>query len=101
MSKTEDCEVLWNYLPAGDVYALVELDEDLLEFFNLVGEYSQLIISKNNPKNAYVIQGEVVFINHVTQEVYWTQETACVLNEDIISYYKEPLLCLQQPLCLT
>ena len=97
----EECEVVWNYLPAGTIYALVELDEDLLEFFNLTGQYSQLVISSNNPANAYVIQGEVVFINHVTQELHWTNNSVCVQNADIISYNTEPLQCIQSQIRLT
>ena len=96
----EDCDITWHYLPAGDIYALVELDEDLLEFFDLTGDYSQLVLSSGNPANAYVIQGDVVFINNDTLEIHHTNNSICVLNQDILAYYKEPLQCLQSQIRL-
>jgi len=97
----EYCDVTWNYLPAGDIYALVELDEDLLEFFELTGNYSQLVMSSDNPTNVYVIQGEVVFINNDNLELHYTNNSVCVLNQDILAYYKEPLQCVQSQALLT
>lgn len=96
----EECEVLWNYLPEGDIYALVETDEDMLEFLNLDINQTQIVMSKDNPKNTYVLQGQVIFIHNVTGVVTITTESVCVQNKDIIDYYKEPLVCIQSQLYL-
>lgn len=96
----EECEILWNYLPEGDIYALVETDEDMLEFLNLDINQTQIVMSKDNPKNTYVIQGQVIFIHNVTGIVTITTESVCVQNTDIIDYYKEPLVCIQSQLYL-
>ena len=85
--KPIDVEILWNYLPKGNIFALVETNEDLAEFFNLVpAEHHQLVLSKDNPENAYVIQGQVVFVNKLTQDVFYTNESVCVANQDILHY---------------
>ena len=82
-----EAEVLWNYLPQGSLYALIETDKDLAEFFELVPEeHHQLVISNGNPENAYVIQGQVVFVNKRTQDVFYTNESVCVANQDILHY---------------
>lgn len=82
-----EAEVLWNYLPQGNLYALIETDKDLAEFFNLIPEENhQLVISKDNPKNAYVIQGQVVFVNKRTQNIFYTNESVCIANQDILHY---------------
>lgn len=72
-----DTEILKNYLPAGEFLAVVNqdsFDDNVFEYY--FGEekdktnFLEIMFVKNNPENAYVIQGEVVFVEVVDSRDY-------------------------------
>jgi len=89
-------EILKNYLPEGSFAVLVHPDsfdenifETYLEYEGLdldeadKKEWLEVLLVDNSPAGAYVIQGQVLFANKVTEQVILTNDTAVKQSEDV------------------
>jgi len=95
-------------LPDKNIIAHVELNESVLEYFleklnydssldTNFEEWVQILISYDNPIEAYLIQGKIAFYNLRTKFIIETEDTECKLVKDIISIYtnREELECIK------
>lgn len=83
-----DIEILYNYLPEGDYIVQVDensFDENIFEHLKLKNKcnFIEILITSNNPKEPYAIQGDVIFINKKTLEIIYTNNSVVKLCKDV------------------
>lgn len=95
-------------LPHNDIIAHVELNENALEYFLKAkygsssvepnfNEWVQILISYDNPLEAYIIQGTIAFYHLPSKLIIETTDTECARVEDILCIYTDTkaLSCTQ------
>lgn len=95
-------------LPHNDIIAHVELNENALEYFLRAkygssfvepnfNEWVQILISYDNPLEAYIIQGTIAFYHLPSKLIIETTDTECARVEDILGIYTDTknLSCTQ------
>ena len=95
-------------LPHNDIIAHVKLNESALEYFLKVkygssfvelnfNEWVQILISYDNPLEAYIIQGTIAFYHLHSKLIVETTDTECAKVEDILGIYTDTkaLTCTQ------
>ena len=95
-------------LPHNDIIAHVELNESALEYFLKAkyksffvepnfNEWVQILISYDNPLEAYIIQGTIAFYHLPSKLIIETTDTECARVEDILGIYTDTkaLTCTQ------
>lgn len=68
-----------------------DADQSTVEYFLgddvCVENYAEALFCKDQPKDAYVIQGQVVLVNKITGDFEVTTDTACAQTSDLLAVF--------------